>query len=150
MRFFVLWRGNALVCPCLDVYLWPVSDQIATSGTPAQCRYSANPKEHPAMQVTLGHHDWRVLRAVVRAKGKPVHGRILRLDMSRKTKDGTFLVRLVENGLLVVSRAADDPFEATYVLTPPGKEAAEFGVYDVVWEDLKTRESRNVEQKTKG
>lgn len=93
------------------------------------------------MEVKLSHHDWRVLRRVARAKGKPVIGRELRMDMLRRTHDGSFLTRLVEDGLLGVSHSAADPFEAKYILTKLGREAAEYGVYDVPWEVFKSRHS---------
>src|SRR4051812_19662409 len=89
------------------------------------------------MQVPLGHHDWRVLRHVVRKKGRPVHGRDLRLEMSRKTKDGSFRTALVRQGLLVVEAEGETPFESTYRLTELGKHAAEYGVFEVDWATLK-------------
>ena len=91
------------------------------------------------MEVKLGHHDWRVLRRVARGKGKSVSGHELRMEMSRKTKDGTFLNALVDQGLLVVSVANADPFEAKYSLTDLGKQAAEHGVFEMDWETFKTR-----------
>ncbi len=92
------------------------------------------------MMVQLTASDWKVLRAVARAKGKPVAGTKLRLDMSRRTKDGSFLTALVQGQLLDrVTGAADKPFEATYVLTATGKEAAEYGEYDVHWGELRER-----------
>jgi hypothetical protein len=91
------------------------------------------------MQVTLSHADWRILRCVKRAKGKPVLGSALRLDMSRRTKDGQFLNKIVGDGLLEVKDADKDPFKATYGITELGNEAAEYGVYDVPWETLKAR-----------
>lgn len=91
------------------------------------------------MEVKLSHHDWRALRRVARGKGKPVVGRELRLDKTRSTQDGSFLTRLVDDGLLGVSHPAPDPFESKYILTALGREAAEFGVYNVEWEVLKRR-----------
>lgn len=76
------------------------------------------------------HFTWQVLRTVKRSK-KPIDGRSLRLVPSRKTKDGSFLVALVEHGLLeFVSGNASDPFAATYALTEKGKHAAEYGEYE--------------------
>lgn len=89
------------------------------------------------MEVKLSHHDWRVLRIVARAKGKAVIGRELRMEMTRRTQDGSFLNALVESGLLGVSHPATDPFEAKYILTALGREAAEYGVFDIPWEVLK-------------
>ena len=89
------------------------------------------------MQVSLGHHDWRVLRAVLRNKGRPALGRSLRLDMTRRTQDGSFLTNLVRNGLLKVFSEGQTPFESAFILTDLGTHAAEYGVYDVDWETLK-------------
>lgn len=76
------------------------------------------------------HFTWQVLRTVKRVK-KPPTGRALRLIPSRKTKDGTFLNALVDEGLLArVTGSADAPFEATYALTEKGQLAAEFGEYE--------------------
>jgi hypothetical protein len=71
-----------------------------------------------------------VLRTVKRSK-KPPTGRSLRLVPNRKTKDGSFLTALVEEGLLNrASGTEDKPFEATYTLTEKGQYAAEFGEYE--------------------
>ena len=68
---------------------------------------------------------------------KPPTGRPLRLDRSRKTKDGSFLTALVEGGLLTrVTGSAEAPFEATYSLTERGQHAAEYGEYEY---DLRPR-----------
>ena len=76
------------------------------------------------------HFTWQVLRTTKRSK-KPLTGRQLRLNRSRKTKDGSFLTALVEAGLLArVTGAADAPFEATYALTEKGRHAAEYGEYE--------------------
>ena len=75
----------------------------------------------------VSHFTWQVLRTVKRSK-KPPTGRALRLVPNRRTKDGTFLTELVEEGLLArATGAADAPFEATYALTERGGHAAEFG-----------------------
>ncbi|MBY0460298.1 MAG: hypothetical protein K2V38_23525, partial [Gemmataceae bacterium] len=58
-------------------------------------------------------------------------GRTLRLVPSRKTKDGSFLTEMVEEGLLeYASGSGEAPFEATYALTERGKHAAEYGEYE--------------------
>lgn len=76
------------------------------------------------------HFTWQVLRTVKRNK-KPTAGRMLRLVPSRKTKDGSFLTALVEEGLLErASGSASAPFDATYALTEKGKYAAEYGEYE--------------------
>jgi hypothetical protein len=73
------------------------------------------------------HFEWQVLRTVKRGKTPPT-GRSLRLVPSRRTKDGSFLTDLVEQGLLTrVTGTAAAPFEATYALTEKGEHAAEFG-----------------------
>jgi hypothetical protein len=55
----------------------------------------------------------------------------LRLVPNRKTKDGSFLTALVEEGLLDrASGTGDKPFEATYSLTEKGQFAAEYGEYE--------------------
>lgn len=88
------------------------------------------------MEISLSHNDWRVLRAVLRSR-QPAKGGTLRLDMSRRTKDGAFLPSLVQLGLLRVAQAGETPFDAAYALTDRGKQAAEFGVYDIDWEEYK-------------
>src|SRR5687768_57765 len=73
------------------------------------------------------HFEWQVLRTVKRAKSPPT-GRALRLVPSRRTKDGSFLTDLVEQGLLTrVTGTAAAPFDATYALTERGEHAAEYG-----------------------
>lgn len=88
------------------------------------------------MQVNVSHADWQVLRHMVRSK-KPAIGSSLRLTLSRRTKDGTFLTDLVRMGLLKVESKAKDPFEATYSLTELGKHAAEYGVFEIEFEEWK-------------
>lgn len=76
------------------------------------------------------HFTWQVLRTVRRSKKAPT-GRALRLVPSRKTKDGSFLTTLVEEGLLTrVTGTPDAPFDATYALTEKGQYAAEYGEYE--------------------
>jgi hypothetical protein len=76
------------------------------------------------------HFTWQVLRTVKRNK-KPPTGRTLRLVPNRKTKDGSFLTALVEEGLLTrVTGTEDKPFEATYALSEKGQHAAEYGEYE--------------------
>lgn len=89
------------------------------------------------MQVNLNHYDWRVLREVKRAKKKPVVGSKLRLEMSRRTKDGEFLTDLVRLELLQVAQKGKTPFESTFLLTDLGEHAAEYGVYDIPLEKFK-------------
>lgn len=75
----------------------------------------------------VSHFTWQCLRAVKRSKTPPI-GRMLRLVPSRRTKDGAFLIEMVEQGLLTrVSGTEESPFDATYSLTPVGEHAAEFG-----------------------
>jgi hypothetical protein len=76
------------------------------------------------------HFTWQVLRTVKRSKKAPT-GRALRLVPSRKTKDGSFLTTLVEEGLLTrLTGTAEAPFDATYALTEKGQHAAEYGEYE--------------------
>lgn len=78
---------------------------------------------------STSHFTWQVLRTVKRSK-KPPTGLSLRLIRNRKTKDGSFLTDLVNEGLLSrPTGTAAAPFEATYALTEKGKHAAEFGEY---------------------
>jgi hypothetical protein len=91
------------------------------------------------MQIPVRHTDWQILRAVARGKSRPVVGKKLRVVQSRDTKDGSFLTRLVDTGLLEVVTTADDPFEATYRLTPMGVEGAEYGLCEVDFEVFKKR-----------
>jgi hypothetical protein len=89
------------------------------------------------MQIPVRHTDWQILRAVARGKGKPVVGKKLRVVQSRATKDGTFLTKLVEMGLLEVVKADDNPFDATYRLTAMGVDGAEYGLCEVDFEVYK-------------
>ncbi len=86
---------------------------------------------------------WQTLRALARNKNKPLVGRALRLDRSRRTQDGTFLDDLVSRGLLeaVAIRPAEGPkfahsapapqqFRTLYRLTANGLHAAEYGEYE--------------------
>ena len=96
------------------------------------------------------HFTWQVLRTVKRNK-KPPTGRVLRLIPSRKTKDGSFLTALVEEGLLErLSGSASAPFDATYALTEKGKYAAEFGEYEYEIKPSNEREATTTKsQKTR-
>ena len=77
------------------------------------------------------HFEWQVLRTVKRSKTPPT-GRALRLAPTRRTKDGSFLTDLVEQGLLArVTGTTAAPFEATYALTERGEHAAEYGECDM-------------------
>jgi len=89
------------------------------------------------MQVPITPADWKVLRAVARGKGKPVVGANLRIVPSRATKDGTFLTKLVDAGLLEVVKANDKPFDASYKLTKRGAEAAEYGLFEIDADEYK-------------
>jgi len=91
--------------------------------------------------VPLAHHDWQVLRTVLRAEaaGRPPLGRELRVSPTRKSKDGSFLDELVADGLLTPAgrpeggagdAAEPVPFRTRYTLTERGRHAAEFGEYD--------------------
>ena len=83
---------------------------------------------------SVPHFEWQVLRAVKRSK-RPPTGRELRLVMSRRTKDGSFLTTLVWRGLLAhASGGAAEPFAATYALTPLGEHAAEYGECELTLE----------------
>lgn len=89
--------------------------------------------------------EWQVLRILARAAPGSVVGRELRLDMSRRTKDGTFLDEMVRVGLIEVAEApAPQPvsltrriyskpepkqFRVLYRLTAMGRHAAEYGEY---------------------
>jgi hypothetical protein len=88
------------------------------------------------MQVAVSHGDWQVLRQVLRSR-KPSVGSSLRLTLNRRTKDGTFLTDLVRMGMLKVESKAKDPFEATYSLTERGRHAAEYGVFEIDFEEWK-------------
>ena len=83
---------------------------------------------------------WKVLRAAKRAQPGAAIGRDLRVVPTRQTKDGTFLDRLVEIGLLEVRSGSpvaaisdDEPlqFRQKYALTEMGERAAEFGEYEM-------------------
>lgn len=84
---------------------------------------------------------WQMLRVLVRNGNKPLAGQELRISRSRQTKDGTFLDKFVELGLL--ERVGDGPppsndgrspkpaqFRALYRLTPAGLAAADTGEYE--------------------
>jgi hypothetical protein len=90
----------------------------------------------------VSHFTWQVLRTVLRSK-KPPTGRELRLAPTRTSKDGTFLDKLVKDGLLQVVSVDPLPKDATrqegqkpvqfrtrYKLTEKGKYAAEYGEYE--------------------
>jgi DNA-binding HxlR family transcriptional regulator len=62
--------------------------------------------------------------------------------MSRRTKDGSFLTALVNQGLLEVVTDGETPFDATYRLTERGKHAAEYGVYEIDWTEYKAQTER--------
>ncbi|MCE9568255.1 MAG: hypothetical protein K8U57_40160 [Planctomycetes bacterium] len=75
----------------------------------------------------VSHMQWQTLRAVKRSR-KPPTGRELRLNPTQSTKDGSFLTKMVEEGLLTrVTGTENEPFAGTYSLTDLGKHAAEYG-----------------------
>ncbi len=93
----------------------------------------------------LGHDNWQVLRAVLRAGKKGAEGWRLRLAPTRKNRDGAFLAELVTAGLLEDAGPCDPPglhepvtaavhepgpFHRRYALTELGRAAAEYGEYD--------------------
>ena len=80
------------------------------------------------MNLPLSTTDWQVLRFALRSG--TATGRELRIWPSRRTKDGTFLQEFVDKGLLRVVTPNDDPFKATYAITPEGEYAAEHGEYE--------------------
>lgn len=90
------------------------------------------------MLVSLPHFQWQILRAVLRAEaaGEAPLGRDLRITPTRRTRDGSFLDDLVEDGLLTTvgkpqpDEAQPEPFRKRYELTDLGRHAAEFGEYD--------------------
>jgi hypothetical protein len=86
----------------------------------------------------ISHFTWQVLRAAKRSK-KPLTGKELRLAPTRRTKDGTFLDALVNDGLLQVcgvDEATEETkrqpvqFRSRYKLTTNGERAAEYGEYE--------------------
>ena len=89
------------------------------------------------MQVPINTNDWQVLRQTLRTR-RPTKGLALRMDLRQRTKDGSFLTTLVRHGLLQVVTPGETPFDASYSLTDRGKHAAEFGVYEVDFEEYKT------------
>lgn len=80
------------------------------------------------MLYTINTSVWQILNA---AKRKAVStGKELRVTPSRFTKDGTFLNDLVTKGFLAIVEPHENPFKATYKITPEGEYAAEYGEYD--------------------
>jgi len=82
------------------------------------------------MQIGVKHLEWRVLRALVRARGRAVKGGKLRLEMIRRTADGTFLLDMADEGLIEGEGNREEPFEMNFKLTKLGAHVAEYGVYD--------------------
>ncbi|MDY3555207.1 hypothetical protein R5W24_004345 [Gemmata sp. JC717] len=79
---------------------------------------------------SISHFLWQVLRATKRSK-KPPTGRQLRISPTPRSKDGSFLTALVDEGLLeFVTGSAAAPFDATFALTVKGEHAAEYGEYE--------------------
>ncbi len=90
----------------------------------------------PFSNLAISHHTWQVLRAIKRGNGEPVAGYTLRIGMSRRTKDGSFLGDLFAMGLIDSHPApyhepehASKPvaFRLYYTLKPLGEHAAEYG-----------------------
>lgn len=76
----------------------------------------------------ISHAMWQALRVVKRSTSGEVYGFHMRWDLSRRTRDGSFLINLVNVGLLKVTKShPDNPFMAKYRLTELGKVAAEYG-----------------------
>lgn len=92
------------------------------------------------MEVLISPADWRVLRQALRAR-RPPPGRTLRLDRSRRTRDGSFLTALIRRGLLRVVRPGETPFDSTYALTDRGRHAAEYGTFEVGLEEYRALRS---------
>ncbi len=96
------------------------------------------------MIFSITHATWQQLRVLVRAKGKPVLGRDIRIVPTRLTKTGEFLDELVEAGLIVRAEGKlatgrePEQFRASYTLTEKGKHAAEYGEYERVREPQQT------------
>lgn len=91
------------------------------------------------MLVPLSHATWQTLRAVLRAEsvGELAFGRELRINPTRRNRDGTFLDELIEMGLLTaVGKPPTDEgrepiqFRTRYKLTKLGKHAAEYGEFE--------------------
>ncbi|MBM3983351.1 MAG: hypothetical protein FJ304_24380 [Planctomycetes bacterium] len=79
---------------------------------------------------SVSHFNWQALRMLKRSR-KPLDGKTLRHIPTKPTKDGRFLAKLVNDGLLKrVTGTEADPFAATYALTERGEHAAEYGEYE--------------------
>jgi len=88
----------------------------------------------------LDSATWRVLRMLVRDK-ECTGAELRQMYWGRKTKDGTWFSKLVQDGLIeVVSVDKGDlrsqPVEhrTVYKLTDLGIYAAEYGTYEYEWE----------------
>ncbi len=78
----------------------------------------------------VSHFEWQVLRTI-KLQQETIGRSLPRLAPTRATKDGTFLTRMVERGLLTRATGTEKaPFEATYTLTELGEHAAEYGECD--------------------
>jgi len=90
----------------------------------------------------ISHETWTTLRVLVRST-KPVPGRELRYNPTRRNKDGTFINELIRRGLLKRETGTErDPFEGTYSLTQLGQHAAEYGECEHNIEPVKPKRPR--------
>jgi DNA-binding HxlR family transcriptional regulator len=79
------------------------------------------------LTVPLSRWTWQALRVL--ARQGTATGRELRHSPSRQSKDGAFLKRLVDAGLVAAFIRMDDPFASSYRLTALGAHAAEYGEF---------------------
>ena len=88
------------------------------------------PRSAPRSAVSvrsIRHSTWKILRTVKRSPVPPT-GRELRLTLAPRTRNGSFLTALIDEGLLRrVTGTAEEPFEATYDLTDLWIHSAEYG-----------------------
>lgn len=94
------------------------------------------------MLVPLNTTEWRLLRRLLRAAGKPLLGRDLRkIDMSRRSRDGSVLRDMTAAGLIIPAAGQPAPamrsggpgevveLRTAWLLTAVGRIAAEYGEY---------------------
>lgn len=77
----------------------------------------------------IGSRTWKMLRYMVRKQKQACTGKELRIDMSRYTKDGKFLMELCQKGLISCVLYKDKWKECEFILLPAGIDAAEYGEY---------------------